>query len=596
MSLRTNLLAGLARTRTRTRLSSFAAPSSRRCLASHIARQDSRNDRCDLVGNPNAVSLTASVPPVAKSLHSAAGMVWYGSCWFTRKGALSSQTQTIQWAGCDLQQEGRRVYSTDTAPPSLEVTHPYLESRLPSTTAASPRTSRLIIDQNNSKSSSINGKGKPSKSANDLRVGRPASAFFSTARLKKEIDYYSHFRVNPVNIEQFAALGKVPLDQGGLMSMVFLRNELPIRLAHLLLELDALPGHLSDMPSVIRVREMYANSFENIVGTFPKAKTIQDMSDDEANEILPKFSRALHSILVKHNPVVTTMAQGILELKEYLKQRGMDAQFPQIHYFLDRFFMSRIGIRVLMSQHLELFHNTDDENGESPSPNSRWVGVIDLRCDVRSVAEDAADRARFLCEQYYSESAPINIVTIDPEVSGARPAIHFPYVPGHLYHILFELLKNSLRASVELHGSSNEPIPPIKVVIVRGEQDLTVKISDEGGGIPKVSMHKIFSYAYTTASTPILPSDFTSDMNHAPLAGFGYGLPLSRLYARYFGGDLQMISMEGFGTDAYVHLKVAAKDAAEQLPSFREEFNTNYPQGRPDPTAVWGGAQWTPTR
>jgi pyruvate dehydrogenase kinase 2/3/4 len=49
------------------------------------------------------------------------------------------------------------------------------------------------------------------------------------------------------------------------------------------------------------------------------------------------------------------------------------------------------------------------------------------------------------------------------------------------------------------------------------------------------------------------------------MAGLGYGLPISRLYARYFGGDLQVISMEGYGTDAYLHLKRLAT-TEETLP------------------------------
>ena len=65
--------------------------------------------------------------------------------------------------------------------------------------------------------------------------------------------------------------------------------------------------------------------------------------------------------------------------------------------------------------------------------------------------------------------------------------------------------------------------------------------------------------AFTTA-TPAFESDtsaFSSTGDHGtdtPLAGLGYGLPISRSYARYFGGDLNIMSMEGYGTDAFLHL------------------------------------------
>lgn len=95
---------------------------------------------------------------------------------------------------------------------------------------------------------------------------------------------------------------------------------------------------------------------------------------------------------------------------------------------------------------------------------------------------------------------------------------------------MFELLKNSLRAVVELYGSTDESkLPPIKVVVVEGKEDITIKISDEGGGIPRSAIPLIWTYMYTTMENQGIDQDFQSTDFKAPMAGFGYGLPLSRL-------------------------------------------------------------------
>jgi 26S proteasome regulatory subunit T1 len=84
------------------------------------------------------------------------------------------------------------------------------------------------------------------------------------------------------------------------------------------------------------------------------------------------------------------------------------------------------------------------------------------------------------------------------------------YVPVHLEYILTEVLKNSYRASVEHHhnlhgGSSHIPVPGIIATIapstrLQGQPAyLSLRVRDEGGGIPSQHMEKIFSYAFTTA-------------------------------------------------------------------------------------------------
>lgn len=259
----------------------------------------------------------------------------------------------------------------------------------------------------------------------------------------------------------------------------------------------------------------------------------------ELHDYNKRFAKVLEGVKRRHDSVVTTVAQGILEYKRKRQRMQIDSN---IQNFLDRFYMSRIGIRMLIGQHIAL---TDQK--QSMEPN--YVGIICTKTNVRELAQEAIDNARFVCEDHYLlfDAPKIQLV--------CKPDLNFMYVPGHLSHMLFETLKNSLRAVVETHGQDKEEFPVTKVIIAEGKEDITIKISDEGGGIPRSSIPLVWTYMYTTVeTTPNLDPDFNKSDFKAPMAGFGYGLPISRLYARYFGGDLKLISMEGYGTDVYLHL------------------------------------------
>lgn len=244
-----------------------------------------------------------------------------------------------------------------------------------------------------------------------------------------------------------------------------------------------------------------------------------------------KFSQTLHKIKRRHDGVVTTMAQGILEYKRRRQRMQIDNNMQS---FLDRFYMSRIGIRMLIGQHIAL---TDQSHYRDPS----YVGIICTKTFVKDLAQEAIENARFVCEDHYGLFEAPKIQLVCP------PELNFMYVPGHLSHMLFETLKNSLRAVVETHGQDKDEFPVTKVIVAEGKEDITIKISDEGGGIPRSAIPLVWTYMYTTVDrTPNLDPDFDKSDFKAPMAGFGYGLPISRLYARYFGGDLKLISMEGW--------------------------------------------------
>ena len=176
-------------------------------------------------------------------------------------------------------------------------------------------------------------------------------------------------------------------------------------------------------------------------------------------------------------------------------------------------------------------------------PEEGMVGIIEQECRPGMIVEQAGADAASLAEYYYGHAPEVNVMGVTE--------LRLPYIPAHLYYVMFELLKNSLRATVEKHG---DDAPPVNVVIAEGEDMLAIKISDQGGGIPVSGMDKLWTYSFTTAAKTAGDLAGVAASNTAPMAGYGHGLPLSRLYARYWGGDLRVMSMQGFGTDAYIHI------------------------------------------
>ncbi|KRX68901.1 putative [pyruvate dehydrogenase (acetyl-transferring)] kinase, mitochondrial, partial [Trichinella sp. T9] len=421
----------------------------------------------------------------------------------------------------------------------------------------------------------------------------------------RKIDDYAQFRPSALSMQSLVDFGKLRDERN---SFEFLKKELLVRLANIMKEVELLPSQLMETPSTKLVYQWYQESFQELL-------QYENANADEST--LRDFSRQLSRVLKRHNTVVETMAEGLMEMKA---THGIDPVTQNnIQYFLNRFYLSRISVRIRtwLSAHgiwqefpctypklgiMQIIIFSDEAHPFYTS--SRHIGCIDPNCNVVSIIEalDAYENAKFLCDRYYVTSPGIKIETIN--VLEPSQPISIVYVPSHLYHIMVELLKNALRAVVEEHGKKDE-LPPITIRVVKGREDLSIKgslrccrnfqisifnyksglltVSDQGGGVPRHIVGKLFNYMYTTAS---LPSVENVEYD-APMAGLGYGLPLSRLYARYFLGDLFLFSMEGYGTDACLYLKASAVDASEMLPWFSFRSKKMYESNEKGPD--WSG-------
>jgi pyruvate dehydrogenase kinase 2/3/4 len=373
-----------------------------------------------------------------------------------------------------------------------------------------------------------------------VRVLTRAAAAPKSASPMHRIWSTAREQLQPVTISDMLALHDLRNPEATLVqSALWLQTELQRRIARQVVALSQMPFGICMMPSARRIRDDYVKSYRDLSETAPPTTFATTLA----------FSDKLEFIYARHSTMLSLMAKAVFELEQSMAQ-GPDGGADDLNAFLEfanvddafsNFLTRRIGIRFLLGHHLALL--ADHKRGVQ---SKSICGLIDRELSPYAVAADAASAAMSLCRDTYGFAPEIH-------VDGSQTHT-LPYVRDHLMYILMELFKNSCRATVERYSDSRE-IPPIRVTIGSEEhEDVAIKVSDAGGGIPRTHMRRVWSYLYTTA--PKNAKELMTHMdNESPIAGLGFGLPVSRLHARYFGGDLQMLSMPGRGTDCVLYLR-----------------------------------------
>jgi len=370
-----------------------------------------------------------------------------------------------------------------------------------------------------------------------------------------------------------------------LINAQFLHRELPTRIAQRTIDLLTLPHGLSKTRQVRNIAHKYLKYLHQL-----KVSPMPKNSEDEK-----EFTKMLASFVLDRTSIPMAIAAAVSSLKDKRREALDDRRLQEMEEALYRFFTSRVGLRFLTEHHILSQRTSNAEalrTRQGIVGDFDFLGCIQKDCDPILEVKKVVESVRRQCEECFGVAPQIEIIDCTREKNKDNT---FTYVPHHLQYMLAELLKNSCRATVKRHlmgvnvqastihtslssHSSSDAaeadqeeentLPSIKVVVVKGAEDVTIKIADRGGGVPRSEMDKIWTFAHSTldyAQKAKESSQFaTDDFTGGKIRGFG--LPLARIYARYFGGELTLKSMEGYGLDAYLYLPVLGV-ACENLPS-----------------------------
>ena len=148
-----------------------------------------------------------------------------------------------------------------------------------------------------------------------------------------------------------------------------------------------------------------------------------------STEDLDRFTEILNMIRRRHLDTVPMMAQAVRKLN------AADGVTETIQYFLDRLYINRISIHMLISHYNALLGESKNLVG--------MVGTIDPKCDVLAVCKGAYEAASGICDVEYFEHPLLKATAMDTTDKNltTQEKVTSTLVPSHLHQILFEIFK-----------------------------------------------------------------------------------------------------------------------------------------------------------
>lgn len=348
---------------------------------------------------------------------------------------------------------------------------------------------------------------------------------------------------------------------------VQLHETLKVGLARCAIRLSEVPFGFCNAPSIKRVTSAYVQNFRQVL-EYEHRVGGSGLASKEYHDLT-------RNIFNQHRGTMLDVAKGVFEFNEDLnllfgkelelaEVRSELGAIQDIEESLDQFFTERLTLRLLISH----VHNLNKRKLDDSREAQEMVGVVNVNTQPITILSRAYVAAKFMCMRDF-QMAPelrVNGILHDEYIlTSATKQQRFSYVHTHLFYIFLELVKNAARASIEraqMESGGNArqaDIPALRVIVPEDEftwnKERSVKLADRGTGMSRGVLSKAFCYFYSSVKARPTVADEVSDFDRrVPLAGFGFGLPVSRVMARYFQGNIDLNSIPGKGTDVYIYL------------------------------------------